>query len=112
MRQGSVIYLRYKEPILIEPAEETIVLVKIEIDGSIHITRTGENRTKLIFAHQEYKDLQYHTSLGTLPITTYASFLYVNLREEPFSGEIAIEYDLLSGNEKLGDYYLKMEFTT
>lgn len=37
--------------------------------------------------------------------------MQVSLRDQPFSGEIEIHYDLYLGEEKLGEYKLQLLFT-
>ncbi len=46
-----------------------------------------------------------------LQIETYTKELHVSLKDRPTAGKVMIEYDLLMGPEKLGEYYLTLDFT-
>jgi uncharacterized beta-barrel protein YwiB (DUF1934 family) len=46
-----------------------------------------------------------------LPVETVTPMLRVRLRERPFSGEVNVDYDLYAGEQLLGNYKLRLQFT-
>lgn len=53
----------------------------------------------------------YNTPQGVVALETMTNKMQVSLRDQPFSGEIEIHYDLYLGEEKLGEYKLQLLFT-
>ncbi len=63
------------------------------------------------FGYRERLETTYRTPYGMLQIETYTKELHVSLKDRPTAGKVMIEYDLLMGPEKLGEYYLTLDFT-
>lgn len=115
VRMGSSLYLRYKEPEMEEnPSgkEETYVTVKIEADGRVQIIRSGTQRMRLYFNDSHAHDVRYQTAYGDFPITVVTHDLRISLRDQPFSGEVNVKYDLTHRETQLGKYQLHLEFMT
>lgn len=111
IQMGDTLYLRYKEK-LEDGAAEVPVTFKIEPDGSIHLIRAGEIRMRLKFDYQQRNESHYRTPYGMMPISTFTSNLRISLKDQPFSGSILVDYDLFSGQEKLGTYHIRLKFTS
>lgn len=108
VQMGNTLYIRYKE----ESADESVpVTVKIDPDGSVTIIRDAAERTRLKFVFQKQTEMPYKTPQGIFPITTYTTNLRISLKDEPYSGKLAIDYELYAGTQRLGSYFLRMEFT-
>lgn len=105
---GSSIYLRYKEPE--QNGKSVPVTIKIDTTGHVQLTRTTDYKLTLGFTHQDYHLTHYRTPYGLLEINTYTSRLHLLLNEQPFSGKVEIDYQLLTGEEELGNYQLYLEF--
>ncbi|EST90555.1 hypothetical protein T233_00299 [Vagococcus lutrae LBD1] len=107
---GGTLYLRYQEPEDKNKAA-TNVTIKLNPDGSVQLIRDGENRMRLRFSYQDKNDTDYLTPYGMLTISTMTHNLRVTLKDRPLSGTVAIDYDLMAGEEKLGVYHLRLKFT-
>lgn len=108
VQMGSGLYLRYIE---VEGDIEIPVTIKVEVDGTITLIRAGETRTRLRFGKGERYVTNYNTPQGVVALETMTNKMQVSLRDQPFSGEIEIHYDLYLGEEKLGEYKLQLLFT-
>lgn len=108
VQMGSGLYLRYIE---VEGDIEIPVTIKVEADGTITLIRAGETRTRLRFGKGERYVTNYNTPQGVVALETMTNKMQVSLRDQPFSGEIEIHYDLYLGEEKLGEYKLQLLFT-
>lgn len=110
IKMGDILYIRYKE-IQEDTKEEIPVTVKIEPDGSVQLTRSGEIRTRLKFSYHETVETSYRTPYGMFQIQTYTHHLRFSLKDRPISGRVIVDYDLLSMNEKVGEYHFTLSFT-
>ncbi|MGX7030793.1 DUF1934 domain-containing protein [Vagococcus zengguangii] len=110
---GDNLYIRYQEPINSEePTAEPInVTIKIEPDGTVHLIRADYQRMRLRFAYQQEFEANYHTPYGIIPIRTVTNNLRVTLKDKPVSGNVEIDYELHAGQDKLGVYHLRLQFT-
>ncbi|GAY74197.1 DUF1934 domain-containing protein [Lentilactobacillus kosonis] len=105
---GNAIYIRYDE----EVAGESIpVTIKITGNGDVKITRSGENRSQLMFSEGKRISAVYKTPYGPLDIQTVTLGLDVELLENPLRGTIEISYLLYAGQEMLGKYNISLQFT-
>ncbi|EMF0094718.1 DUF1934 domain-containing protein [Enterococcus hirae] len=107
---GDTLYIRYQE-IQENTAEEIPVTIKLMPDGQVQLIRAGETRMRLKFGYRERLETTYRTPYGMLQIETYTKELHVSLKDRPTAGKVMIEYDLIMGPEKLGEYYLTLDFT-
>ena len=46
-----------------------------------------------------------------IQIATFTKELHVSLKDRPTAGKVRIDYDLFMGLEKIGEYYLTLDFT-
>jgi len=114
VQMGDAFYLRYQEvnQEADQAANEPIpVTIKLAADGDVVLTRSAENRLRLHFSNGKRVQARYRTPMGILPVDTITPLLQVRLRERPFSGEVNINYDLYAGEQLIGNYKLRLQFT-
>lgn len=102
-------YIRYTES---KDEEEVATLIKIEPDGLVSVTRQGEETTRLVFNDQEPTYTNYATPAGVMQMlveTTQASISYT---DQPFAGEVEIDYVIKLEDNPLGTYQMRLRFTT
>jgi len=110
VQMGDAFYLRYKEES--KDQEQPIpVTIKLAANGDVVLTRSAENRLRLHFSNGKRVQARYRTPMGILPVDTVTPLLQVRLRERPFSGEVNINYDLYAGEQLIGNYKLRLQFT-
>ncbi|MHC9533443.1 DUF1934 domain-containing protein [Dellaglioa sp. L3N] len=111
VRLGDGMYIRYKEE-EDESGESTPVTFKLQDDGEIQLTReTDAIRTKLIFLAKQKINGVYKTAYGRMPIEIETIRLKSQLKDQPISGAIEIDYRLTTNGELLGDYNIRLQFT-
>ncbi|WP_047998833.1 DUF1934 domain-containing protein [Lactiplantibacillus herbarum] len=110
VQMGDVFYLRYKE-VSDEAPEPIPVTIKLAANGDVVLTRNAENRLRLHFSNGKRIRAHYQTPMGLLPVETVTPMLQVRLRERPFAGEVNVDYDLYAGEQLLGNYQLRLQFT-
>ncbi|EIW15024.1 hypothetical protein, DUF1934 family [Lactiplantibacillus pentosus KCA1] len=110
VQMGGAFYLRYKEVNDDEP-DPIPVTIKLATNGDVVLTRSAENRLRLHFSNGKRVRAHYQTPMGMLPVETVTPMLRVRLRERPFSGEVNVDYDLYAGEQLLGNYKLRLQFT-
>lgn len=104
---GPSLYLRY-----LEEENRATVTFKISENGIIQLTRKqADVQMKLYFGNNQRIAALYRTSVGDIPIETITPVLNVTIRDNPLSGVIKIDYLLYNGEELLGDYKLRLQFT-
>ncbi|MGX7394651.1 DUF1934 domain-containing protein [Carnobacterium mobile] len=101
-------YIRYQET---HDAVEIPVTVKLDASGVVTIIRRGETTTRMRFGEGERYETSYHTPQGMITMETVTRQLRISYRDQPFSGELRMEYDLYFNKEKLGNYKLQLLFT-
>jgi len=109
VKMGDTLYIRYKE--LQEGNVEVPVTMKLSPDGTIQLIRSGEMRLRLKFAYREHSETSYQTPYGVMFFSTYTQDLHFSLKDQPIAGNVAVEYDLFTAGEKVGNYKLNLEFT-
>lgn len=110
VRVGHNLYIRYQEPQ--EDGLTSIpVTIKIAPDESVQLTRVTESRLRFKFQYQEITETQYPTPYGNMLFHVYTKDLHVSLTDYPVAGKLQVHYDLLMGNERIGEYELYLEFT-
>ncbi|MDN6354526.1 MAG: DUF1934 domain-containing protein [Lactiplantibacillus plantarum] len=110
VQMGDAFYLRYKE--VNDDAPEPIpVTIKLAANGDVVLTRSAEHRLRLHFSNGKRVRAHNQTPMGMLPVETVTPMLLVRLRERPFSGEVNVDYDLYAGEQLLGNYKLRLQFT-
>ncbi len=108
VRVGSSIYIRYREE---NDGGDVPVTIKIMDSGDVKLTRSGENRLQLLFSPGKRVAARYRTPYGPLEIQTVTSSLDVEILSHPFRGNVAIDYLLYAGNDLLGKYNIRLQFT-
>lgn len=101
-------YIRYQETY---EGVEIPVTFKIDATGTVTLIRRGETSTRMKFGQDERYETTYQTPQGAITMETVTRQLRVSYRDEPFSGELQLEYDLYLGKEKLGEHKLQLLFT-
>lgn len=101
-------YIRYQETY---DEIEIPVTVKIDATGGVTLIRRGETITRMRFEQGERFETSYQTPQGLITMETVTRKVQISYREEPFSGELQLEYDLYLGKEKLGEHKLQLLFT-
>lgn len=105
---GDTLYIRYKE----ETAEGQVpVTIKLLPDGSLQLIRASEMRLRLKFEYKEMIESHYKTPYGMMFFSTYTHDMHVSLKDQPTAGDIAIDYDLFLGEQKAGEYQMRLTFT-
>ncbi|MFD1420474.1 DUF1934 domain-containing protein [Lactiplantibacillus songbeiensis] len=110
VQMGDAFYLRYKEASK-DQGQPVPVTIKLAANGDVVLTRSAENRLRLHFSNGKRVQARYRTPMGILPVDTVTPLLQVRLRERPFSGEVNINYDLYAGEQLIGNYKLRLQFT-
>lgn len=106
---GDTIYIRYKETT--DEGQQVPVTLKVEPDGKVQLTRSGENRMRLKFDYRRKIETFYQTPYGQFAITTFTKDMHFSLRDTPVAGALKLDYELLAGLEKMGDYRLNLQFS-
>ncbi|BDZ29930.1 DUF1934 domain-containing protein [Lactiplantibacillus sp. WILCCON 0030] len=110
VQMGDAFYLRYKE-VSDATTEPIPVTIKLAANGDVVLTRSAENRLRLHFSNGKRIQARYRTPMGVLPVETVTPMLQVRLRERPFSGAVNIDYELYAGEQLIGQYKLRLQFT-
>ncbi|WP_268913893.1 DUF1934 domain-containing protein [Lentilactobacillus sp. SPB1-3] len=105
---GNAIYIRYDEEV---EGGSIPVTIKINGNGDVKITRSGQNRSQLMFSEGKRISAVYKTPYGPLDIQTVTLGLTAELLENPLRGTIEISYLLYAGQEMLGKYNISLQFT-
>ncbi|HIW71394.1 MAG TPA: DUF1934 domain-containing protein [Candidatus Levilactobacillus faecigallinarum] len=110
VQMGDNLYLRYLEPNQ-ETHEQTPVTMKFTPNGGVHLTRNGDTELRLHFISGKRITARYRTPYGVMPIETVTPLLETNFQERPFSGHVKIDYLLYAGEELVGNYKIRLQFT-
>lgn len=109
VRMNENYYIRFEE----EQAGETHSnLIKLQPDGTVQLTRHGANKTKMIFNDQEDTYTNYATPTGIMPLRVKTNRLKMGYNDQPFAGEVEVDYVLYLEDYPLGTYQLRLRFTT
>lgn len=113
--KGKVLYMNDSYYIRYEEHTEgtTIpVTVKVGADGVVSVIRRGEITTRLRFDIDQWTQSNYPLPTGTIPIRIKTTDLKISYYDRPLAGRVAVDYSLYVGEEKLGDYQLRLRYTT
>ncbi|MCH4172419.1 MAG: DUF1934 domain-containing protein [Lactobacillus sp.] len=110
---GETLYFRYAE---IDPdtGARTPVMIKIMPNGDVQLSRLSKQdgiNLKLFFSLGHKMVARYQTPYGIIPVETITPKLRFRMKNQPVSGELYIEYQLIAGNEPIGEYQLQLIFT-
>lgn len=102
-------YIRFEET----QGESTVpVTVKINPDGVVNLIRNGERTMRLTFNSDRHTETNYVTPAGIIPMQVLTDDLRVSYYDRPFSGRVYIDYKLHTNGQKLGEYQIRLRFTT
>ncbi|MFC6275469.1 DUF1934 domain-containing protein [Levilactobacillus tangyuanensis] len=110
VQMGTNLYLRYLEPDE-ETGDKTPVTMKFTPEGEVHLTRAAEAELRLHFVSGKRVTARYNTPYGTMPIETVTPLLETKFEERPFRGNVKIDYLLYAGEELVGNYKIRLQFT-
>lgn len=102
-------YIRYTES---KEEDEVATMIKIGEDGTISLTRHGENKTRLVFDNNEETLTTYPTPQGVLQLAVKTDRLSISTTEQPFAGEVEVDYMIHMAGAPLGTYKIRLIFTT
>ncbi|MER2063908.1 MAG: DUF1934 domain-containing protein [Alkalibacterium sp.] len=112
---GRVVYMNSSYYIRFEEAHElgTVpVTIKINPDGVVQLIRHGEQTTRFVFDSDRETESNYRTPAGIIPLTVTTDDIRVSYYDRPFAGRIWVDYSLSVNQQKLGDYHIRLRFTT
>lgn len=113
-QMGKVVYMNGSYYIRYQEAYDEVevpVTFKLEPTGGVTLIRRGETTTRMRFEQGERFETSYQTPQGLITMQTVTRQLQVSYKQDPFSGELQLEYDLYLGQEKLGEHKLRLLFT-
>lgn len=102
-------YIRFTEG---KEDEKVSTLIKLLPDGTMHLTRHGEQTTRLQFNDSKYTYTNYATPAGIMQLRVETNKLNVVYNATPFAGDIEVDYVIYVGDNPLGSYQLRLRFTT
>lgn len=106
---GGNLYIRYVET---TPEEGDVpVTVKIMQNKQVRITRSASSKLNLLLENQKQVASQYQTPYGNLNISTVTTKLDVKLMKNPLRGVVEADYMIYNGQELLGKYNIRLQFT-
>ena len=109
VQMGGSYYVRYEETY--QEDGRIPVTFKIEPNGIVTLTRKGDMTTRMRFEQGKSYETLYRTAQGNIFVDTITRHLQISYTDNPFSGNVQIAYDLFIGNEKLGEYKIRLLFT-
>ncbi|GEK90135.1 Uncharacterized beta-barrel protein YwiB, DUF1934 family [Alkalibacterium putridalgicola] len=112
---GRVVYMNSSYYIRFEEAHElgTVpVTIKINPDGVVQLIRRGEQTTRFVFDSDQETESNYRTPAGIIPLTVTTDDIRVSYYDRPFAGRIWVDYSLSANQQKIGDYHIRLRFTT
>lgn len=102
-------YLRFEETKDDKPVP---TLIKLDEDGDVHITRHGENKTRLVFNENEDTFTNFTTPTGIMHMRVNTERISSSYSDSPFAGEIEVDYVIYLEDYPLGTYQIRLRFTT
>lgn len=113
--KGRIVYMNNSYYIRFEEThEETTVpvTVKINPDGVVHLIRNGDQTMRLVFNSNKKTQSNYNSPAGIIPLVVTTGDLRVSYYDRPFSGRVWVDYELHANKQKLGEYQIRLRFTT
>lgn len=107
VEMGNWLYLRYVE------AETAVpVTLKLSREGKMTIIRRAEQASRMTFDAEAKGMATVPTPAGLMEIETVTHEMLLEFKEKPFAGKVSLRYELQLNEQKLGDYRIKLQFTT
>ncbi|WP_429970508.1 DUF1934 domain-containing protein [Fructilactobacillus sp. Tb1] len=104
---NNVMYIRYVEHF---QGQETPVTFKISGEHHVRLTRKAANDLMLEFVEGEKTKNHYQTPYGKMTIGALAKKVDVDATHKELEGNINVDYELYTNDEKVGDYQIKLHF--
>lgn len=103
-------YLRFDQED--EDSEETIkTTIKFDEEDNVTIIRAGSEKTRMRFDVKNKTSMRYPTPAGTFLIDIDTRHVELQYKNNPFSGQINLEYQLATKGQILGNYNVTIQFT-
>lgn len=112
---GRVVYMNNSYYIRFEETHEEMtvpVTIKINPDGVVNVTRNGDQTMRLTFNSEGTTQTNYQSPAGIIQLKVVTEDLRVSYYDRPFSGRVYVDYTLHANQQKLGDYQIRLRFTT
>ena len=109
VRMNENYYIRFEEE---QDGEQHSNLIKLQPDGTVQLTRHGTNKTRMIFNDQEDTYTNYATPTGVMALRVETNRLKMGYTNQPFAGEVEVDYAIYLEDYPLGTYQLRLRFTT
>lgn len=103
-------YLRFEERGEEESAAS--VTIKIHPQGRVTVIRNAEHTTRLTFDKDQKTITRFATPAGMLELDVSTTSLELALKDRPFSGYLEVDYQMVNGGQLLGEYQMRLRFTT
>lgn len=108
MRKRDQVYLQYEE--ILEDKKMKTTLRFGENDAII--MRNGDIKMRLPFTLHAFQRGHYEAAFGTMPIMTLTKKMaFDEAKDGSNSGRFFVHYELLAGDESVGDYVLELTYT-
>jgi uncharacterized beta-barrel protein YwiB (DUF1934 family) len=105
---GAKKYLRYKET---KEQLKVPVTFSIAETGEVFLTRQGQTHLRLPFAKQKVLPTHYQTEYGLMKLDVKTTLLETAISFENAEGKINVDYELYAGNQLLGKYQIRLQFS-
>lgn len=109
VRMNENYYIRFEEE---TNGQKHSTLIKLQSDGTVNLTRHGENKTRMTFNDQEHTYTAYATPTGVMQLRVQTNRLETGMNDQPFAGEVEVDYVIYLDEQPLGTYQLRLRFTT
>lgn len=106
-QKGTAIYIRYQET---NPLGKVPVTMKFADDGTIQLRRHASSDLRLVFDVKQKMLSKYRTPAGLMDIITDTKLINFKYQEVPLNGDVAIDYNLIAGEEVVGQYKIRLQF--
>lgn len=106
-KMGDTIYIRYQET---NPLGKIPVTVKLAGDGTAQLRRHASSDLRLVFNPNELVTTKYVTPAGLMDITTRTKMVNFSYQDAPLLGTAQIDYELITGEEVVGQYKIRLQF--
>lgn len=110
VRMKDNYYLRFEET----GGEDAgvVTLIKLDSEGVIQVTRHTEEKTRLTFNQEEDTYTSYGTPTGIMQMRVETTQMSTSYSEFPFAGDVEVDYVLYLEDYPLGNYQMRLRFTT
>lgn len=108
MKKRDQVYLQYEEVLEDKKMKTTL---RFGSEDAI-IMRNGDIKMRLPFVLHAYQRGHYEAAFGSMPVITLTnSMKFEEAQDGLNSGEFIINYDLIIGEETVGNYALQFTYT-